>query len=48
MVGCAYLAAVQLELPLHYVWLCVPIAWSLCLALSYLWVRGGFWSRREL
>lgn len=48
MVGCAWLAAIELELTLPYVWLSVPAAWASCLALSFLWVRGGFWSRREV
>lgn len=38
-VGIAYLTAISLAWPVDLVWLSLPIAWSVCLLISYLWQR---------
>jgi multidrug resistance protein, MATE family len=48
MLGCAYIAAVPLGMPLPKIWFSLPLAWAACLLLSYAWVRSGFWNRLEI
>lgn len=48
MLGCAYVAALVLDLQLPYIWLSLPIASLIGLPLSYEWVRAGRWRRRRV
>lgn len=48
MLGCAYAAALVLDLQLPYIWLSLPVAWLIELPLSYGWVRAGRWQRHEV
>ena len=43
MVGIAYLTAVPLAWPIEIVWLSLPIAWSVCLLISYMWMKSRIW-----
>src|SRR5437762_3996342 len=43
MVGIAYLTAVPLAWPIEIVWLALPIAWSVCLLISYMWIKSRIW-----
>jgi putative MATE family efflux protein len=44
----SYVSALVLGLGLEYVWMSVPLASLACLALSYGWVRVGYWKRLEI
>jgi len=33
---------------LTYVWISLPVAWLIRLALSYAWVKAGYWERRQV
>jgi Na+-driven multidrug efflux pump len=45
----AYVAAfVLFPGSLTYVWLSLPVAWVIGLALSYGWVKAGYWERRQI
>ena len=46
LLGAAFVAGPLLHLALSWVWLSLPLAWGVCLVLSYAWVRSGFWERR--
>lgn len=48
MLAASYLSAFVLELELEFVWMSLPLASLACLALSYTWVRVGYWRRIEL
>jgi len=48
MVACGYLAAFVIGRGQEYVWMSLPVAWTACLVLSFLWIRGGRWKRVEL
>jgi len=48
MVGIAYLTAVPLAWPIEIVWLSLPIAWSVCLLISYMWMKSRIWGRLEI
>ena len=48
MVGIAYLTAVPLAWPIEIVWLALPIAWSVCLLISYMWIKSRIWRRLEI
>jgi MATE family, multidrug efflux pump len=48
MLGSTYLAAIVMGLELNYIWMSLPIAWMTCLALSWAWVRAGYWKRLEI
>jgi len=48
MLGTAYLAAIHLAWPVELVWLSLPIAWLVCLTVSYGWVRSGIWKRVQI
>ena len=48
MLGVTYLAAIHLSWPMAVVWLAVPITWLVCLAVSYGWIKSGFWKRLEV
>jgi multidrug resistance protein, MATE family len=44
-----YVAAfVVFPVSLTYVWISLPIAWLIGLALSYAWVKAGYWERRQV
>ncbi len=45
----AYVAAfVIFPVSLTYVWLSLPVAWLIGLALSYGWVKAGYWEYRQV
>jgi Na+-driven multidrug efflux pump len=49
MLSAAYIAAlVVFTASLTYVWLALPIAELICLALSYAWIKSGYWERRQI
>ena len=41
-------AAIVLAWPLELIWVSMPIAWLVCLAISYGWVKAGIWKRLEI
>jgi putative MATE family efflux protein len=43
-----YSAALQFGLRLEYVWLSEAIGWSVCLSLSFIWLRKGYWRRLHI
>ena len=44
-----YVAAfVVFPVSLTYVWISLPVAWLIGLALSYAWVKAGHWERRQV
>jgi len=44
-----YVAAfVVFPVSLTYVWISLPVAWLIGLALSYAWVKAGYWERRQV
>ncbi len=45
LVTSAVLAALVFELKLFYVWLSLPLAASIGLAVSVVWLRSGRWRR---
>jgi len=48
MLGLTYFGAIQMALPVALVWLSLPIAWLVCLTISYGWMKSGIWKRLEL
>jgi len=44
----SYLAVLVLGLGIEFVWMSILAAWGVCLALSYLWMRAGYWKRLEI
>jgi len=49
MLVTAYVAAfVVFPFSLVYVWVSLPVAWLICLVLSYAWVKTGYWERRQV
>ena len=49
MLVTAYVAAfVIFPFSLVYVWVSLPVAWLICLVLSYAWVKAGYWERRQI
>lgn len=48
MLGIAYLTAIPLAWPVDLVWLSLPIAWSVCLLISYLWMKSKTWQRLQI
>jgi putative MATE family efflux protein len=47
MLGFTYFAAIHLAWPMASIWFAVPIAWVVCLPISYGWVKWGLWKRLE-
>jgi putative MATE family efflux protein len=45
MVGCAYVTALVLDLPLYYVWMAIPLSWLACFLLSYFWMHSEQWKK---
>jgi len=41
MLSIAYFAAIVLAWPVELIWVSMPIAWLVCLTLSYSWVKAG-------
>lgn len=48
LLGLTYGSAIHLGWPMALVWLSLPAAWLVCLALSYGWMRSGIWRRLEI
>jgi putative MATE family efflux protein len=48
MLGTGYVAAIQLAGPVALAWVSLPIAWLVCLTISYGWVKSGMWRRLEI
>lgn len=48
LLGFTYASAIHLGWPMALVWLSLPVAWLVCLALSYGWMRSGIWRRLEI
>jgi MATE family multidrug resistance protein len=48
MLGIAYLTAIPLAWPVELVWISLPIAWSVCLLISYLWMKSRMWQRLQI
>jgi Na+-driven multidrug efflux pump len=48
MLGIAYLMAIPLAWPVERVWLSLPIAWAVCLLISYLWMKSRMWQRLQI
>ncbi len=48
MLAIAYLTAIPLAWPVELVWLSLPIAWSVCLAISYMWMKSRIWQRLQI
>lgn len=48
MLGIAYLTAIPLGWPIEWVWLSLPIAWAVCLFISYLWMKSRIWQRLQI
>jgi len=48
MLGIAYLTAIPLAWPVDLVWLSLPIAWSVCVLISYLWIKSKTWQRLQI
>ena len=48
MLGVTWFAAIHLAWPMALVWMSVPISWLVCLAISFGWVKSGFWKRLEV
>jgi Na+-driven multidrug efflux pump len=47
MLGAAYFGAIHMAWPAPLVWLSFPIAWLVCLTISYGWMKSGMWKRLE-
>ena len=45
MLCLTWFIAIHLAWPMSLVWLAVPIAWLVSLALSYGWIKSGIWKR---
>ena len=48
MLGIAYLTAIPLRWPVEWVWLSLPIAWAVCLFISYWWMKSRNWRRLQI
>jgi multidrug resistance protein, MATE family len=48
MLGLTYFGAIHMAWPVALVWLSLPIAWLICLTISYGWMKSGMWKRLEL
>lgn len=48
MLGIAYLTAIPLRWPVEWVWLSLPIAWAVCLFISYWWMKSRIWQRLQV
>ncbi len=48
MLGTGYFAAIHLAGPVELAWVSLPIAWLVCLTISYGWVKSGIWRRLEI
>jgi len=48
MLGLTWIAAIGLGWPMAFIWLAVPLAWLVCLAASYGWMKSGIWKRIEV
>ena len=48
MLGIAYLTAIPLAWPVELVWLYLPIAWLVCLVISYVWMKSRMWQRLQI
>ncbi len=48
MLGIAYLTAIPLAWPVELVWLSLPIAWLVCLVISYMWMKSRMWQRLQI
>jgi putative MATE family efflux protein len=48
MLGLTYFGAIHMAWPVSLVWLSLPIAWLVCLMISYGWMRSGMWKRLEI
>jgi len=48
MLGIAYFAAIVLAGPVELIWVSMPIAWMVCLTISYSWMKAGIWKRLEI
>jgi len=48
MLGIAYLMSIPLAWPVERVWLSLPIAWAVCLLISYLWMKSRMWQRLQI
>jgi len=48
MLGIAYFAAIVLAGPVALIWVSMPIAWMVCLTISYSWMKAGIWKRLEI
>ena len=47
MLAIAYVAAIVRAWPVELIWVSMPIAWLVCLTISYGWVKG-IWKRLEI
>jgi len=45
MLCLTWFLAIYLAWPMSLVWLAVPIAWLVSLAVSYGWIKSGIWKR---
>jgi len=48
MLGLTYFGAIHMAWPMALVWLSLPIAWLVCLTISYGWMKSGVWKRIEI
>ena len=48
MLGLTWFAAIHFAWPMALVWMSVPIAWLVCLTISYGWMKSGIWKRLEV
>ncbi len=48
MLGITYLSAIHLAWPVEFVWMSMPIAWLVCLIISYAWMKSGIWNRIKI
>jgi len=48
MLGTGYFAAIHLAGPVELAWVSLPIAWLVCLTISYGWVKSGIWRRLDI
>ena len=48
MLGIAYVTAIPLSWPVQWVWLSLPIAWAVCLLISYWWMKSRMWQRLQI
>jgi len=48
MLGLTYFGAIHMAWPMALVWLSLPIAWLVCLMISYGWMKSGMWKRLEI